>query len=101
MKKTTALALSLATALFAGQALAEHHEGKGHHKGHMFEETDTNKDGKITKAEFQAQGDKIFAKMDTDGDGVITKEETEAKRKEWEAKRAEWKAKREATKAAE
>ncbi len=105
MKKTTVLALSLATALFAGQALAEHHEGKegpgGHRKGQMFEETDTNKDGVVTKAEFHAQGDKMFAKLDANGDGKITKDEREAMKKQHEAKRDEWKAKKAAADKAE
>lgn len=102
MKKTTALALSLVTALFAGQALAEHHEGdhKGKH-GRMFEETDTNKDGFVTKDEWRAKGDKMFAQQDTNGDGKISKEEREAKRMEWEAKKAEWKAKKDAATKAE
>lgn len=91
MKKTTALTLSLLTALFAGQALAEHHG-----KGHMFQKTDTNQDGVVTKAEFQAQGDKMFARTDTNGDGKIDQAEHEAKMKQWQEKRAEWKAKKEA-----
>lgn len=95
MKKTI-LALSLVTATaFAGHALAEGHEGKGprHHRGdHMFEQTDTNKDGVVTKAEFRAQGDKLFAKLDTNGDGKITKEERDARRAEFKAKRAAAKA---------
>lgn len=98
MKKTTVLALSLATVLFAGQAMAEHHEGKGPggRHGKMFEETDSNKDGTVTKDEFRAQGDKLFAKLDTNGDGTITKDEHEARKQEWKAKREEWKAKKQA-----
>lgn len=106
MKKITVMALSLATALFAGQALAEHHEGKGpggidSKRGNMFEESDTNKDGAVTKEEFRAQGDKLFAKLDTNGDGKIDTSEHEARVKEWQAKRAEWKAKNDAAAKAE
>ena len=49
-------------------------EGKGPHRD-LFAEADANKDGKVTKAEAQAQADAHFAKLDTNKDGVITKEE--------------------------
>ena len=107
MKKTTVIALSLVTALFAGQALAAPKEvptGKGpggHGHERMFDKADTNKDGVVTKEEFRAHSDKIFAKLDKNGDGKITKEERDAAHKEHQAKREEWKAKKEAAKKAE
>lgn len=42
----------------------------------MFERADANKDGKITKEEFQGP-DFVFDRMDADGDGVVTKQEAE------------------------
>jgi Ca2+-binding EF-hand superfamily protein len=47
-------------------------------KGPMFGQMDTDKDGKITKAEFTAAEDKMFQKLDTNGDGVITPDELAA-----------------------
>lgn len=94
MKKSLTVAM-LSAVLFATPALAEHHEG-GHeggkrHHGKFFEKVDTDKDGKISKAEHQAKSDEMFTKMDADKDGFVTKEEGKA---HWEAKRAEWKAKK-------
>ncbi len=102
MKKFASLsAVGVMVALFAGQAMAEGPKGEhGKRHGQMFEETDTNKDGIVTREEFHAQGDKLFAKLDTNGDGKITKAERDAKHAEmkekWAAKRAEGKTKREA-----
>jgi len=44
-------------------------------KGPMFGQMDTDKDGKVTKAEFTAAEDKMFQKLDANGDGVITPDE--------------------------
>jgi hypothetical protein len=41
----------------------------------MFNDLDADKNGKITKAEFNAGGDKMFARMDVNGDGKIVKGE--------------------------
>ena len=43
--------------------------------GHMFDRMDADHDGNLTKAEFQAAGDKMFQKMDKNGDGIIQKDE--------------------------
>lgn len=45
------------------------------HKAKMFEATDTDKDGKISKAEALAVAEKHFDRMDKDSDGYLTKEE--------------------------
>ena len=37
--------------------------------------TDTDGDGMISKAEFMAKHEEMFAKIDTDGDGMLSKEE--------------------------
>lgn len=101
MKKTAAV---LALVLFASPVLAEEmttqggHEG--HHRpgpGHFLKKVDADKDGKVSKAEFTAQGDKMFGEADANKDGYITAEEMKAahaaRKAKWEAKRAEWKAK--------
>ena len=61
--------------------------------GMMMRMADTNGDGSITRAEFDAALEARFAKMDANGDGVVTQDERKAAR---DAMRAEWKAKREA-----
>jgi Ca2+-binding EF-hand superfamily protein len=43
--------------------------------GSMFDRMDADKDGKVTKAEFEAAGDKMFQRMDKNGDGIIEKDE--------------------------
>jgi Ca2+-binding EF-hand superfamily protein len=43
--------------------------------GHMFDRMDADHDGNVTKAEFQAAGDKMFQRMDKNGDGIIQKDE--------------------------
>ena len=43
--------------------------------GHMFDQIDADKDGKITKAEFTAAGDRMFQQLDKNGDGVIERDE--------------------------
>lgn len=69
---TGLVALAGASAL----ALASTDEAGGrHHRGEMFEATDTNKDGVVTKDEFKARGDEKFSKLDINKDGVVTKEE--------------------------
>jgi len=70
-----------AALLFAsGMALAQDNgapRGKGRGRGGEgapggpFRQLDTDRDGKVSKAEFEAG----FAKLDKDGDGFITKEE--------------------------
>lgn len=49
------------------------HEGK-HHGGPMAH-ADADNDGKISKVEATAMGEKMFARMDSNSDGVITKDE--------------------------
>jgi hypothetical protein len=57
-------------------------QGQGQMQGQMHEKMqqrikamDTNGDGNISKAEFQANGDKHFQKMDSNGDGQISAQE--------------------------
>ena len=84
MKKVTIFAMFLGVLAFAVHA--DH--GKGHHgKGHkgmgpmhgkMMEKMDTDKDGKISKQEWQAHHETMFTQLDADKDGFVTKEEMKA-----------------------
>jgi hypothetical protein len=106
MKKTSLFG-ALAIALIASSAMAEEPVaggmpgGKGDrearragHEARMKEhiaKVDTNKDGKVDKAEFMAEGEEKFKKMDLNGDGFITDDE---RKQVHEQRRSEWKAKR-------
>ncbi|MGF7148654.1 hypothetical protein FHS96_002282 [Sphingomonas zeicaulis] len=63
---------------------------RGHHgrggPGGMMMHADANKDGVITKAEFQAPMIAMFDKLDTDKNGVVTKAEREAARATWKSR---------------
>jgi Ca2+-binding EF-hand superfamily protein len=64
----------------ASDEVPTHHWGgkDGGKGGGMLGRMDTDKDGKITKAEFTVAEDKMFQKLDTNGDGVITADEMQA-----------------------
>jgi Ca2+-binding EF-hand superfamily protein len=47
----------------------------------ILERVDTDKDGKISKAEFDAEGSKLFAKLDGNSDGKIS--ESEMPQRHW------------------
>lgn len=87
MKKTILISAALAAAAFTLNAEhgPDHKMGKrpgrgpGMKKhGMMFEKMDTDKDGKISKQEWQAHHEKMFSELDGDSDGSITKEEMKA-----------------------
>jgi Ca2+-binding EF-hand superfamily protein len=59
----------------AADEVPAHHWGP---KGGMLGRMDTDKDGRITKAEFTVGEDKLFQKLDANGDGVITQDEMQA-----------------------
>lgn len=60
----------------AGQPDAGKPQGKhGDFSQHILERVDTDKDGKISKAEFDAEGSKLFARLDDNGDGKIASDE--------------------------
>ena len=66
--------------------------GRGHHGGHhggkgMMKMADTNQDGQITQAEFQAAALARFDKADADGNGTVTAEERKAARQAMKAQR--------------
>ncbi len=79
-----------------GTALAGDKDGKegwhGRQHGHMIEKLDTDKDGKVSKAEFEAQRAADFAAADTNKDGNVSQAELSAFH---EKKMAERKAERE------
>jgi hypothetical protein len=68
----------------------------------MFEETDTNKDGFVTRDEMlakqQARLDEMFTTVDTDKDGKLSRDEMQKGR---ELMRAKWKARLEAERKAD
>ena len=100
MKKFLTLTAAV-LALSTGAALANHHEGGAHDgkkaqkmemmfKKH-FEKDDTNNDGVISEAEFEAANAERFDKMDANDDGALTMDEIKAHMKE---KHEKWKEKR-------
>ena len=98
---------ALALTLFASPVLAEEAATSttGSHPAHpsatsgadmFFDKVDTDKDGKISKAEFSAKGDEMFAESDANKDGFITREEGraahEARKAKWKAHKDDWEA---------
>lgn len=82
MKKISLLACVLAAGALALNA--DHHRGKpgkkgpGMMPGKMFEMIDTDKDGKISKQEWQTHHEQRFTELDADKDGFVTKDEMKA-----------------------
>ncbi|MGE0660536.1 MAG: EF-hand domain-containing protein [Reyranellaceae bacterium] len=59
-----------------GKTVSPDREAKHKARGEkMFNDLDTDKDGRITKAEFDAAGEKLFARLDVNSDGQIAKGE--------------------------
>ena len=75
-------------ALHADEAKEKWKMKDGGMKEH-FKEMDTNKDGAVSKAEFDIAHDKHFADMDNNGDGKLTHDEMRAGHKESRKKRME------------
>ncbi len=94
MKKKYML-ITLATLLGAFCLQAEKPMRKGAKKGaapmagRMLEMMDTDKDGKVSKAEWQAHHDKKFAEIDADNDGSIVAAEIKAHHQQMQEKRGE------------
>ena len=94
----------LGSLLISGTAFANHHEGDMHGEGMhedrmppMFSQFDTNKDGRISRAESQEGTTRLFNEIDTNKDGFISKEEMQAHHKAMREKhmgmmRDHWKA---------
>lgn len=77
-------ALALGAAVFAGASLADgwgRDRGWGHHGGgalRLFDQFDTNQDGRLTQAEIDQARQSRLAEFDQDGDGSLTLEEYQA-----------------------
>lgn len=71
------------TSLTTAQVVAANEAGEGkcgeaRCGAKMFEKMDTDKDGKISKSEFEAHMDTMFRHKDANGDGSISKDEMHA-----------------------
>jgi hypothetical protein len=85
MRKTVFTAFTLTALVAAGAALAApgtNADGTpapnaqpGQWRQQFFDKIDTNHDGTISRAEYQAWIDGRFAKLDTNGDGVVNADE--------------------------
>jgi Ca2+-binding EF-hand superfamily protein len=68
-----------------------HHKGKSYKKGDrgmkMIEKMDTNKDGSVSKEEFQKAHEESFETVDANNDGKITKEELKKSKKAMKGKK--------------
>ena len=62
----------------AGGAVAPAHNQHAQRQQHFFDKLDTNHDGVISRAEYQAWVDSRFAKLDTNGDGSVDASEIAA-----------------------
>lgn len=78
MKRATIIGTVILAAVTAGSVGASAQAaGPGPRPGidQLFERFDTDGDGQISQAEFEAAADARFADSDTDGDGVLSAEE--------------------------
>ena len=74
--KTILMVLALTSFMFACTHGGHHKRGKrGHHKWQML---DANKDGKVSRAEFDKMHSDKFNEMDANNDGYITMDEKKA-----------------------
>ncbi len=89
------LATGAVLMLLASPALAQDKpapDGQKPPRHGMFEQADSDGDGKVSKAEFQAQQEKFFADTDKNSDGTITRDEMKARREAMREKFKAWKA---------
>ena len=93
MKKLLMLS-ALVLTVGAAPALAGDYEGKGDHKGKMFEKHDTNGDGVISKEEFLDHATNRFSEMDANDDGEVSKEEAKAAHDKMREQMKKWKEKK-------
>ncbi len=93
MKLVQIAAMATLTLGLTQLAYANHHEGAdGKHCArakHSMQDSDTNKDGAISRDEFmgarQTRAEKHFAKMDANSDGKIEQAERDAMKAKWKA----------------
>ena len=58
-----------------GDRRKRYHRWHGHKRRAMYRRPDLNRDGKVTRAEFDALGSLIFLRLDGAGDGAVTRKE--------------------------
>lgn len=85
MKKIL-LAASAAALTFTAVAVAQEPDVQRRGPGGMLFQSDTNQDGVLTRAEFDAGRTAMFTRMDADNDGSVTREE---RRAQFEARRGQ------------
>ncbi len=78
--------MSLTLTLFAvscshGYGKKDHHDHKKSHKSKMWKKMDIDKDGAVSKEEFDTFHANKFKKMDANKDGKVTQEEKMAYKK--------------------
>lgn len=72
MKPLIAAATALLLSATALAAQPQGAAGAGRGPGDMIKQMDVNGDGKVTRAEFDANSRAMFARMDRNGDGVLS-----------------------------
>jgi len=73
--KNSVLIGTLAVSIVLGGAVQGLAASGGHGPRHSFETLDTNKDGQVSKAEFDAHRAERFARADTNSDGLLSRDE--------------------------
>lgn len=86
MKYYTIPALAVALSLIAAPATANNYEGHKRSGEYHFSKADANKDGVITRAEFNVVSDRMFSKLDMNKDGRITRAEAKEAKQQWKMK---------------
>ncbi|PIT99275.1 MAG: hypothetical protein COT74_09715 [Bdellovibrionales bacterium CG10_big_fil_rev_8_21_14_0_10_45_34] len=76
--KTILLFVALSSLLFSASCSHGHGHKKGEHKGQHWVEMDADKDGAISKEEFDKFHVEKFKAMDTNNDGKISEDERNA-----------------------
>ena len=61
-----------------GDGTAPSADARAQWRQHFFDRIDTNHDGVVSRAEYQAWVDSRFAKLDTSGNGIVTAQEIES-----------------------
>lgn len=94
MKILQIVTIAALTLGLAQLAYAKHDSADGKHcahKRHSMQDSDTNKDGAISRDEFmsarQARAEQHFAKLDANSDGKIEQAERDAMKAKWKEHR--------------
>lgn len=76
---TSLVIMIFAVSCSHGYGKKDHHQShKKGHKSKMWEKMDTDKDGAVSKKEFESFHAEKFKKMDANNDGKVSKEEKKA-----------------------